>query len=190
MRRKRLAARSILVAFSLALLFGPSCQAQSPSDGQVEGTAYVNRFFNLSYSWPKTLKPVDTATLKLRPPAPNGNEVLLFSAKERSFGVIIMAERPNFHRQLPNGETEGEDLLEHIKKWWDPAGDPKVLAQTHLTNPYGLVFYELDYTHFGEYMSAIVTQAGDYQIVFRCNANSPASLAEMTKSVISSHHLK
>ena len=192
MNQKRLLARPISIMFSLCLLLIPLASAQSPSSGHIEGTAYVNEFFNLSYSWPNSLHPVDMATLNVHPPAPNGNETFLFSAKkgQESSGVIIFAEKPNFKYQPANGRSVGQDFLDHVKKWLDPAGNPKILAETHTENSSGVLFYELDYTNFGEYMSAIVTEVGDYQIVFRCNAKSATDLAEMTKSVISSHHLK
>lgn len=187
-----LRARWISVVFSLSMFLVSSAQAQSPSDGHVEGTAYINEFFNLSYTWPETLSPVDRATLNLRPPAPNGNEFLLFAAKmgKGGSGVIILAERPNLNFQPPNGESLGQSFLDQVKKWLDPAGTPKILAQKHLTNSYGLVFYELDYKHFGEYMSAIVTQVGNYEIVFRCNADSATDLSTMITSVLSTHHFK
>jgi hypothetical protein len=166
--------------------------AQSPRDGHVENGAYLSSYFKVSYAWPKILQAYDTSALHLPQAAANGNEFLLFSAREgdQPFGVVIIAEKPNFHKARPDGLNESEALLEHVKKIWDPAGHPKVIAQTQVTNSDNLTFYELDYLIFNEYSSAITTPIGEYQLVFRCNANSLSDLKEMTKSVLATHRLK
>lgn len=192
MNRKQRHSLFITSIFWLCLLFTLSASALSPSSGHVEKSAYMNDFFNLSYAWPNSLRPIDTATLNVRPPAQSENEILLFSAKKEreGSGIIIFAEKPDSKYQPANGRSVGQDFLDHVKKWLDPAGHPKITRETQMTNSSGILFYELDYIHFGEYTSAIVTEVGEYQIVFRCNAKSSADLAEITKSVLSSRHIK
>lgn len=177
MRNTRVALLLFISCFSMAW-------AQSPTDGQTQANSYINSYFHFVYKCPQILHPVDTASIKTQPPANSTKEFLLFSAQQGSepFGIMILAEKPNFHRQLPSGITESEDLIEHIKKWWDPKGQPIILSETHFKNPSGLIVYDLEYMIFGEYDAAVVTQIGEFQIVFRCNAKSREDLMEMTRS--------
>ncbi|MGH9616321.1 MAG: hypothetical protein ACRD28_06220 [Acidobacteriaceae bacterium] len=184
--------RSAILSFVISMFLVSGALAQSPTNGHVEAGAYLNSYFRFSYSLPKILHPVDTASLKLRPPSQANKEFLLFAAKEsdKPFGVLILAERiPSFYRQRSDGLRESEDFLEQVKKWWDPTGHPQILSQTHLTNVDGLTFDELDYIHFREYRSAIVTPIGEFMIVFSCTAKSASDLAIMTKSVLTTRRL-
>lgn len=184
--------RIFIVSLIVAFLQIASARAQSPNDGRVEGGAYLNSYFHVSYRWPEILQPANTQQLTIQPPASGSKEFLLFVARQGNgpFGVVMMAEKPNFHAQRSDGLNESQSLLEHIKKSWDPSGNPKVLEETHSTNADGLTFYELDYKHFGDYVSAIATQIGEFQLLFRCTAASPSDLARMTRSVLEMRRTK
>jgi hypothetical protein len=180
---------SVVALFAVAVALAG---AQSPNDGRVDGGAYLNSYFRVSYLWPQILQPMDTRQLKTQPPASSTTEFLLFTAREGSkpFGVVLMAEKPSFHAQRSDGLNESRTFLEQVKKWWDPSGNPKVLQEMHSTNADGLTFYELDYTIFGEYSAAIATQIGEFQLVFRCNASSAPDLAQMTKSALETRRIR
>ncbi len=185
--------RSAIASLVISMFLVPVALAQSPADGHVEAGSYVNSYFHFAYTPPNILHQVDTTSLNLRPPSHGNKELLLFAAKEsnQTFGIVILAERiPSFYNQRTDGPRESEDFLEQVKKWWDPAGHPQVLSQTHLTNLDGLSLYKLDYVHFGEYRSAIVTPMGEFLIVFSCNAKSASDLATLTKSVLATRRLK
>jgi hypothetical protein len=184
--------RKSLILFIASVLPTFPSFAQSPRDGHVTADFYINSYFHFSYSWPKTLHPVDEASMNVHAPAGSTDEFFLFSAKkpDAPFGVVIIAEKPNFHAPASGGMNDSQSFLEHVKKTWDPAGHPKILSETQSQNGDGLTFYELDYIHFGQYSSAIATQIGEFQIVFRCNAKSVVELSGMTKSVLASHLTK
>lgn len=184
--------RSAILSTVILATLVSTTPAPSPTDGHWQAGVYVNSYFRFSYSLPGILRPVDTSSLKLKPSSQPDREFLLFTAKQgdKPFGVLVLAEKPNFRSQRSDGLTESEGFLEQVKKWWDPAGNPRILSQTHFTNADGLTFYELDYIIFREYTSAIATQMGEFQIVFKCNAESASDLAIMTKSVLATRRLK
>jgi hypothetical protein len=182
----------ILVLFATSIALATSTFAQSSRDGRVTADSYINSYFHFSYSWPKALRPVDLASMNLHPPAGSTKEFLLLSVKypNAPFGVVVIAEKPNSHTPDPRGLNESQSFLEHVKKLWDPTGHPNILTDIHAVKGNSLTFYELDYILFGEYSSAIATQIGEFQIVFKCNAKSAAELAAMTKSVLATHLTK
>jgi len=166
--------------------FAIAASAQSPSDGGVQDGQYVNAYFHISYAWPQILHPVPTSDIKPQAPPGSTTEYLLFVARqgEEPYGVVMMAEKPNPHPPMSNGENDSQSFLDDVKKLWKPEGHARILAETHSTGTDGLAFYEIDYTYFGEFTSAIAVQVGEFQIVFRCSAKSITDLAEMTKSVL------
>ncbi len=172
----------LLLLLLLSLFCVGGARAQSPSDGRVENGAYVNSFFHVSYAWPDILRPVDSGFFKLQTLPGTKGEVLLFMAREgdEPFGVLLLAQKPN----AAEGSSASQDFLEHVKKEWDPAEKPKILAETHVTTSDGLTFYELDYLVSDKYCSAIVTRIGEYLLVFKCNAKSAEDLAKMTQSAL------
>jgi hypothetical protein len=170
---------------SLCGIFGAAilATAQSPADGRTEGGRYVNSFFHFSYTWPQGLHPIDVQSLLTQPPAKSTNEFLLFTARQADepFGVVMIAEKPNPHGPLPGGMNDSQSFLDHVKKVWDQAGKPRALSESQYTSPDRLTFYELDYTIFDEYASAIAVQMAEFQIVFKCDAKDPNQLREITR---------
>jgi hypothetical protein len=55
----------VIQAFLLFIL--PSCVAQSPADGHVEGNTYLNSYFHFTYVWPGNLQPIDIHSLNIHP---------------------------------------------------------------------------------------------------------------------------
>lgn len=88
--------RQYLVVF-LLIPYPTFVSAQSPDDGRVLGSSYVNSYFKFSYTWPAMLRPYDTKSLNLPPKSPYANEFLLFAARQgdEPFGVVALAERLN-----------------------------------------------------------------------------------------------
>lgn len=178
--------RNCKLLFVLVLLFAPSIRGQSPTDGRVDGSAYVNSYFHFSYSWPKFLQPYDTHTLALPQRSPYASEFLLFAAREggEPFGIIVMAEKLNVPTAHSSGIRDGADFLDRAIKTFDAQGKPKILSRKHWRDAGGLQFDELDYMIYGEYSSGIAAQIGQFLIVFKCNAKSASDLAEMTDSAV------
>jgi len=175
--------RSPVFVFVLSLFLVSRVGAQSPNDGHIEGGAYVNSYFHVSYTWPKILQPYDPAALRLAPKSPYDNEFLLFSARQGDdpYGVVILAERLNFPTPHSKGIKDAADMMDRITRF-RPDEHAVILSRKHFTSANGLVFDEVDYTQNGGYSSGIVTPVGQYLIVFKCNAKSAADLAEMTTS--------
>jgi hypothetical protein len=65
----------------------------------------------------------------------------------------------------------------------------QLLDKKHVTLADGLPLEEIDDRSNGEYDSAITIEIKQFLIVFKCNAESAADLATMTKSVRESSHL-
>jgi ABC-type oligopeptide transport system substrate-binding subunit len=179
--------RLALFALSLMALSLVICHAQTTSDGRVEGNTYVNSYFKLAYSWPKSLQPADASKLNLPNVVPNPNESLLFSARQGTepFGVVVIAEKLGVSTQRSRGTKDGSDFLDRVTVSSGLTKE-RILKRTTLTNEYGLTFQELDYLLDGGYSSAITIQVGQWLMAFRCNAKSESDLLVMTKSVLSS----
>jgi hypothetical protein len=177
-----------VVATSLLIANLATIQAQSRSDGRVEGDVYVNSFFRLAYSWPTTLQPVEVSTLNLPTVIPNPNEFLLFSARQgmEPYGIVVMSEKLGVATQRSSGIRDGADFLNRVIVSSGLSGKGRILKRTVLTNPDGITFEELDYFLDAQYVSAITSQKGQWLIAFRCNAKSESDLSTMTKSVLSS----
>ena len=184
--------RSAILLIVLSLFCVSVSLAQSPNDGKIQANAYVNSYLKISYACPKILTPVDTSALHLGSPSARGDEFLLFSARQgdEPFGVVILAEKLKVPTPHTKGIQDAADFMARVKRGFDPAGNWKKLAETHITNVDGIPIDELDYTIFGEYDSAVVAQVGDFLVVFKCNAKSASDLAEMTGSAIALHRVK
>jgi hypothetical protein len=159
--------------------------AQSPNDGKVAGSSYVNSYFKFSYAWPAILQPNDTTSLHLPQSSPYANEFLLFSARQgdEPYGIVILAEKLNAVTPRSKGIKNGADFLDRVEKF-NPEQHVVIVSRKHFTNAASLVFDQLDYTENGAPSSAIAVQIGTFLIVFQCNAKSAADLAEMNRSAI------
>jgi hypothetical protein len=180
--------RSVVLLFVLSIFAVSGGQAQSPTDGSVKGSAYVNTYFKFFFTWPATLKPYDTKSLNLPQSSPYANEFMLFSAREGSepFGIVAIAERLNAVTPHSSGIRDGADFLDRVQKF-NPEQHAIIQSRKHFSSKDGYVIDQLLYTADGEYNSATAVQIGGFLIVFKCNAKSQADLEEMDKSVISLH---
>ncbi|HVZ85142.1 MAG TPA: hypothetical protein VG893_15815 [Terracidiphilus sp.] len=176
--------RSVLLVLLFSSAASSTISAQSPTDGRIEGGAYVNSYFHVAYAWPKILQPYDTTALRFAQHAPNSYEFLLFSAREgaQPHGVVMIAEKLNVPTPHTSGIKDARDFLSKVEKF-RPEQHAVIQSKKHFTNGDGLVFDELDYTDNGIPSSAMVTQAGQFLIVFKCDAGSATDLALMTNSV-------
>lgn len=172
------------LAFVFILMLASRGIGQSPNDGKVEGSSYVNSYFKFSYSWPLTLKPWDTKSLNLPQSSPYANEFMLFSARQgdEPYGIVVLAERmgPTPHNR---GFRDGSDFLDRVIRSFKPEEHAEFQPRKHFTNSRGLTFDQVDYTDNGGIESAMVTQLGQFLIVFKSNAKTPVDLKEMTKSI-------
>jgi len=183
--------RNMLILIVLSAMFTSAVLAQSPSSGHIEANAYVNNYLNFSYAWPRSLFPIDKSSLNVPAQPANGNDAVLFSARQRDQpdGVVVMALKETGTPQNPRFK-DGAALLDQVLSHFGPDNHLKILARTHPTNPDGMVFDEVDYQVNGEFDAGVVTRINQYFIVFRINARSAANLAEATKSALATHRLK
>jgi hypothetical protein len=174
------------IAFLFAcLLFVFNIGAQSPSHGHVQGDAYVNSYFHVSYRWAKILQPYDTSSPRLPQKPPSDNyEFLLFSARQgdQPYGVILLAIKLNAQTPHSMGIKDAADLMERIMRF-RPEQHVTILSKKHLTKASGFTFDEVDYTENGGYSAAIITPVKNFLLVFKCNAQSATDLVEMATSV-------
>ncbi|MGB8260608.1 MAG: hypothetical protein WCE75_09670 [Terracidiphilus sp.] len=166
--------------------------AQSPSDGRVEGKAYLNTFFHLSYAWPAILQPQEFSAMNLPKASPRGVEFFLFAARQGSepYGVVMIAEKSRALTSNPKDFQDAADLISRVKRGIDPSLPWKPLGERHVKNESGLAVDEFDYLVAREYSSAfVVTLDGDL-IVARCNARTAADLKVMTDSLLAMRRTK
>lgn len=177
--------RKVLFAWLLAFLPIPIIHAQLPTDGQVEGSSYVNSYFHFSYSWPAFLQPFDTNALSFARKSPYNDEFLIFSARqgEQQYGIVVLAQKLNVPATHTQGFKDEEDLMSWIIRGFRPEQHVAGLSRRAFRNSQGTTFDELTYVEFGMPSSAIVTQFGQFLIVFKCNAKSVADLTAMDQSI-------
>ncbi|MGA7158946.1 MAG: hypothetical protein WBY53_19025 [Acidobacteriaceae bacterium] len=165
----------------VAVLGVASAAGQSAADGSIHGNVYSNRYFKISLTLPPNLHAVDLASLNVRRP-PGNNEFLMLAAREGNApaGIVLFAEKLNAG---PSPVADGQEFLQRVRKTWD-AG--QVLdSQEVKVQKGGPTFEELDYEiPKVEFDSAIVTQVGDYLLVFKCNASSREDLKKMEDVVM------
>jgi hypothetical protein len=177
-----------VLAVLVPFIFSLTGRAQSPTDSKLEVGTYLNSYFKLAYTWPKDQTP--TVLHLTEPEAPETefrkHEFLLFASKQgnQPYGVIMLAEPLGIGTPRMSPIRDSSDYLNRITRTWNPTGNGKVLKRSRTTNTSGLTFEEMDYTVYGEHDAALVTQIGQYLIVFKCNASSPEALAAMIRTVI------
>jgi len=171
----------ILIAF---LPSASIAKAQSPNDGHIEGSAYVNSYFHVSYSWAKILQPYDTTSLHVPARSPYDNEFLLFASRQGDlpYGVVLLAEKLNVQTTHSRGIRDAADMMDRIMRF-NPEQHVVIISKKHFSGPSGLVFDELDYTENGGYSAAMITPVGNFLLSFKCNAQSASDLAVMTDSI-------
>jgi hypothetical protein len=183
--------RLLILAACLPLV-SAWASAQSPSDGQIEGNAYVNQFFHISYAWPATLEAQDRSAIKLPKASPRNVEFYLFAARQGSdpYGILMIAEKTRALTQNPKDFLDAADMLSRVKRGIDPSMTWKPLGEKHLKNDSGLVIDEFDCLVGDEYSSAIVVSLDGYLIAARCNARNAADLKTMTDSLLAMRRTK
>jgi hypothetical protein len=154
----------------------------------MEGRTYVNTYFHFAYVLPKILEAYDTSSLIFDQSKPSDYEFLLFSARQGSepHGLVMLAEKLNVPTPHSRGIKDAKDFLDKVAMF-SPEQHAVMQPRKHFTNADGLVIDELDYTENGVPSSAVVTQIGQFLIVFKCDAGSAANLAEMTASIAALH---
>jgi hypothetical protein len=173
------------ILLAICLLRSVTAVAQSPNDGRIQGNAYLNTYFHISYRWASILQPFDTASLNLPSGSPYGNEFLLFSARqgEQPAGVVLVAEKLNAKTPHSPGIKNAADWMNRIMQF-NPQQHVVIISKKHFTSSNGFDFDELDYTEDGYgYSSAMITPLGNFLLTFKCNAKSTSDLVKMTDSV-------
>jgi hypothetical protein len=184
-RETRVKLRSSRFALFLCL-FAACARAQSPSDGHLEGSTYVNSFFHLAYELPADFQRQTLSQTNLPKGSPRGVEFFLFAARQGNsrYGIIIIAEKTRALASDPRDFQSAADLIARVKRGFDPSFTWKSLDERHLTNRSGLAIDEFDYVMGGVYSSAVVVSLDGYLVVARCTASSAADLKVMTDSLV------
>jgi hypothetical protein len=169
----------------LFCFFAACAGAQSPTDGHMEGSTYVNTFFRLAYELPANFRPETLSQMTLPKRSPRDVEFFLIAARQGNdaYGVVMIAEKTRALTSDPRDFQNAADILSRIKRGFDPSLTWKPLGEKHFTNHAGLAIDEFDYVIAGEYSSAFVVSLDGYLIVARCNARSAADLKMMTDSL-------
>ncbi len=180
-----------ILAVITAVLVASAANALSPTDGHIAGKSYVNTYFHFSYSWPAALNPTK---LPAQPAGDNSAKAYvypLFSAHQgtQPFGVVVVAEKLNVAGPHSTGLKSSSDYVNRIARSLRP-GPVLSNIQQSKKNARGMVFDELSYRMNGKPAAVIATQVGEFLIVFKCNAQSEADIAEMERSALAMRMLK
>ena len=183
--------RKLSLSF-LPLFFFAAIQAQAPSYGHIEAGTYKNSYFRFSYEWPKFLQPFNVASLVLPPKSPSNNEFLLFSARQggEPYGIVVVAEKMNVPTAHTKGIQSEQQFMDWLIRGFQPEQQVTQQVRKSFKNADGTLFDELDYLENGAPSSVIVTQIGQFLVVFKCNAKSPADLAAMNQSIAALHRIQ
>lgn len=176
------------VLFAVAL-FASAANALSPNDGHIAGKSYVNNYFHLSYAWPALLKPMP---LPAAPTDAKENILPLFTARQGDlpFGVVVVAEKLDVAGPHSAALKGSADLIDRIAHSLRPGPVLTNIARSQKKSGQGRVFDVLSYQINGKPASVMATQAGDYLLVFKCNAQSTGDIAQMENSVLALHAAK
>jgi hypothetical protein len=111
---------------------------------------------------------------------------VLFAAGQGNepYGILVLAEKLNAPWHTFAGFKDGPDLLRRIPVGWPPEAHFQTLSSKHITTPGGFPADELDNLVNGVYASGLTVRTGDYIVLFKCEAKSPADLAAMTGSAL------
>lgn len=175
-----------ILAVITAALFLCAAHAQSPTDGHIAGKSYVNSYFHLSYAWPAMLKPVEVPPAAASGSGPHSYAFLLFNARQENqpFGVTLIAEKLNVAGPHSTGVKSSAEYIDRLAHSLRPGPVLSNISQSEKKNVRGVVFNELNYLQSGKPSSVIATQVGQYLIVFKCNAQSAAEIAQMENSAL------
>lgn len=181
-----------ILAAIAAVALASAAHALSPTDGHVAGKSYVNSYFHISYTWPAMLKP-----LTQPPPAPQSNNssvyaYTLFRAQQgdQPYGVAVVAEKLNVAGPHSTGVKSSAEFVDRIARSLRPGPILSNLSRSQKKNARGVVFEELSYMQDGKPAAVIATQAGEYLIIFKCNAQSAGDFARMENSALAMRTVK
>lgn len=179
-------------AVIMAVLLAGAAYAQSPADGHIAGTSYVNTYFHISYRWPAMLRPVKLPTPSAGLNNPRTYAFPLFSARQgdQRYGVVIEAEKLNVAGPHSAGVKSSADFIDRIAHSLRPGPILSNISRSQKKNAHGIVFEKLGYLQSGKPASVMAIQDGQYLIVFKCNAQSAADIARMENSVLALRMLK
>lgn len=178
-----------LIALLVVCTLSGSCQTSHSVDtGSVENGSYHSLYFHLLYEYPSSTLAVDVHTLALPQRDPNGNNSLLFAAKESQnqdhatypSGVVLYAENiAHYQGQVQSGL----DYLRMIMRTWP---QNNYLKQQTIQTSAGITFYRVDYHPMDyEYDAAVVGVTHGYALVFKFNADSQSHLDNLVSSLSS-----
>ena len=178
-------------ALVLAALFACASSAQSPTDGHIAGKSYVNPYFHIAYSWPAILNPMALPTSSATS-SPSAYAFPLFTARQgdQPYGVVVVAEKLNVAGPHSAGIKSSSEYIDRIEHTLRPGPILSNIARSQKKNSHGVVFDMLNYQQNGKPSSVIATQAGNYLIVFKCNAQSAADMVQMENSALALRSLK
>jgi hypothetical protein len=182
--------KKIITLLAAALLAG-AASALPPTDGHIVGNSYVNTYFHISYTWPAMLKPIS-----LPPPADNDSAkeyafpLLIARQGNQPYGIVVVAEKLNVAGPHSAGIKNSGDFIDRVAHSLRPGPILSKFSRSEKKNARGMIFDELSYLQNGKPASVMATQVGQYLIVFKCNADSAASISRMENSALALRILK
>jgi hypothetical protein len=176
--------KKIITLLAATLLAG-AASALQPTDGHIVGKSYVNTYFHISYTWPAMLKPIS-----LPPPADNDSAkeyafpLLIARQGNQPYGIVVVAEKLNVAGPHSAGIRNSADFIDRIARSLRPGPILSNISRSEKKNARGMVFEQLSYLLNGKPASVMATQVGQYLIVFKCSADSTASISRMEGSAM------
>ena len=176
----------------LAALVAAVAFAQSPANGRINGRTYVNPSLHISYTWPamlesKPLPPPDTASASVHA---YSYPLLIAGQGSQPYGVVVVAEKLNVAGPHSTGIVSAAGYIDRLTQSLHPGPMLSNFNRSKATGKSGAIFEKLSYQMQSKPAAVFATQVGRYVLVFKCNAQSAADMAQMENSVLALQKVK
>lgn len=180
------------LVFFLAALSACLVYAQTPTNGRSTSKSYINTYFHFAYTWPAILRPSPLPSAAPESTNSHAYEFPLFIARQgdQPYGVILVAQKLNVAGPHSTPLTKSADLIDRIERSLRPGPILSNINRSQKKGSNGGVFDEVSYLQNGKPSAILATKVGDYLIVFKCNAQSPADIRAMENSAVALRLLK
>jgi len=170
----------------LAALLLSTVSAQSPANGKITGRTYVNPSLHISYTWPAMLqsKPLPPPDASVSNAQAYMFPLFIAGQGDQPYGIVGVAEKLNVAGPHSSGIKSAAEYMDRLVQSLHPGPMLTNFNRTKVKSMSGMTFEKLSYLMKGKPSAVYATQLGQFVLVFKCNAQSPADMALMEKSVL------
>lgn len=175
-----------LASALLAVLVAAVASAQSPAAGKIVGRTYSNPTLHIAYTWPAMLQPKPLPTPDKADSSAQAYSFPLFIAAQgnQPYGIVLVAEKTNVASAHSSSIKTAAEYIDRLTHSLHTGPLLSNFNRTQIRSASGIAFEKLSYLMKGNPSAVYATQVGQFVLVFKCNAQSAADMAQMEKSVL------